>query len=313
MALIGSGKDIVKKDMNFFAAFTESARKTAQILLMVILVCLVFVGIFVIWWLYWVFSNMGVRSEIKNLQTELAKPEYADLEVESQNLQNEINERNQYYYALTEMRKMVDMMSPADTALIDLLGTSIPNDSYVSDYELTGSEFDIYGYSFTYYGALNMVNILQDSDVFYNPLNIRIEHVNLDDVASGSTEEMTTNPLDAYYSFEIIGNIKSDAYISVAKYVNIDGQIIAIGGIDTSEYAIGSSFEISEIGSVEYNGVVYTLGSVEIDKVPVSDDTLNAIIANDSVTGTAMGDSSIALYYEVSQVAEETEEGGEEK
>ena len=106
MALIGSRKDIAKNDMNFFAAFTESARKTAQILLTAILIGLIFVGAFVIWWLYWIFSNMGVKSDIKDLQEKLADPVYADLEVEAQDLQNEINERNQYYYALTEMRRL---------------------------------------------------------------------------------------------------------------------------------------------------------------------------------------------------------------
>lgn len=311
MALIGSRKDIAKNDMNFFAAFTESARKTAQILLTAILIGLIFVGAFVIWWLYWIFSNMGVKSDIKDLQEKLADPVYADLEVEAQDLQNEINERNQYYYALTEMRRVVDEKTPADTALCDLLGESIPNDSYVAQYELTGSQFTIEGFSFTYYGALNMVNILQDSDVFHTPLDAAIEKVNLDDVSAGSTEEMMTNPIDGYYTFKVIGNITSSAYISVAQYVNLDGQIISVNGIETTEYSIGSAYEYSDISSIEYNGVVYTLSSVEINGSAVDADTLNSIITTDKVTGRANADAKISFIYQVTDT-EATEEGGEE-
>ena len=311
MALIGSRKDIAKNDMNFFAAFTESARKTAQILLTAILIGLIFVGAFVIWWLYWIFSNMGVKSDIKDLQNKLADPMYADLEIEAQALQDEINERNQYYYALTEMRRSVDQKTPADTALCDLLGESIPNDSYVAAYELTGSQFTIEGFSFTYYGALNMVNILQDSDVFYTPLDIAIEHVNLDDVSAGSAEDMMTNPIDSYYAYKVVGNITSTAYISVAQYVNVDGQIISINGIETTEYTIGSTYEYSDISSVEYNGIVYTLSSVEVNKVAVDADTLNSIITTDKVTGTANADAEISFIYQVSETTTEDAEGGE--
>jgi len=310
MALIGSRKDIAKNDMNFFAAFTESARKTAQILLTAILIGLIFVGAFVIWWLYWIFSNMGVKSDIKDLQEQLADPVYADLEIEAQDLQNEINERNQYYYALTEMRRVVDEKTPADTALCDLLGESIPNDSYVSQYELTGSQFTIEGFSFTYYGALNMVSILQNSDVFYTPLDVAIEKVNLNDVSAGATEEMMTNPLDSYYAYNITGNITSSAYISVAQYVNIDGQIISVNGIETTEYTIGSTYEYDGISSIEYNGVVYTLSSVEINDGAVDADTLNSIITTDKVSGIANGDAKISFIYQVTDTA--TEEGGAE-
>ena len=105
MALFGSGKGYSKKDINFFAGFTANARKQTQILAVVVFIGIIAIGISLAITAYDWFRNSGVKKDIDNLNTTLASEEYAGLELKAQSLQQEINDKNQYYYTLTEMRR----------------------------------------------------------------------------------------------------------------------------------------------------------------------------------------------------------------
>ncbi|SEV95124.1 hypothetical protein SAMN05216413_0777 [Ruminococcaceae bacterium KH2T8] len=315
MASFGSTKGYGKKDINFFAQFTESARKQARMLLYVILIGLIFFGVFFAWLIFDIIRNGVIKAEIKKLNDELASPEYANLEIEYKNLQQTLNERNQYFYALTEMRREVDEISVADTDLATYLGDSIPNDSYIDSYSISGNEMQIIGYTFDYYSALELVNMMQNNDVFVN-LNAEIVHVDTPaegavTVTDGSIDTMNT--IDVYYKFTITGNLTLDTYISVSRFVLDDtGAIAPLSGVETVKYEYGDAFSVDGINSYESNGVTYYLSYILINGVRVDDDQYAAISANNAVSGIAVENTEIELYYTAAApVAEEGAEGGE--
>ena len=311
MASFGSTKGYGKKDINFFAAFTESARKQARMLLYVILIALVFFGIFFFWLIIDLIKNGVVKSEINKLNEELASPEYAKLEIEYKNLQNTLTERNKYYYALTEMRREVDETSAASTDLEAVLSTSIPSDTYIDTYSISGNQMIITGSTFNYYSVEELVNMMQDSDVFVN-LNLDVSrHDDEQGSSTGPDGEQTLNVIDVYYDFTISGNLTLDAYISVGRFVSdAQGVISPLGGVETVKYTMGDPYSVDGITSYEVNGVTYSLSYVTINDVRVDDEQYAAFYANNAISGLAMENTEIELYYtEAAPVAEG--EGGE--
>lgn len=306
MANIGPGKGYAKKDLNFFAQFTAKARQQAQILAIVVLVAAAFVIGFLVWMGIEALTNWGVKREVDKLTVELQDPKYANLDVEAKNLEQEIIARNQYFYSISEMRRVVDETPDAKTELAYRLGESIPNDTYIFAYEITGTQMTIQGHTFNYYEAVNMTNILQGYDVFAAPLNITTEHVN-DAALNDQTERI--NGINTYYEFSIVGDLTVDSYISVGRIIDSDMGMTAVGGVVTNAYATGSTYEIPDIVTLEVNGVTYQLSSVLIDGVAVSEDEFNAIVANNAVSGRAAGNMNIELHY---TLVDEASEGGEE-
>lgn len=303
MANIVPGKGYAKKDLNFFAQFTAKARKQARILFFVVIASLAIVGIFVLWFIIELVKNIAVKADVDELTIELADPKYANLDIEAKNLEQEIIARNQYFYSISEMRRFVDETPAAKTALADLIGTSIPNDTYVATYEITGTTMTITGQTFNYYEACTMVNLLQAHDVFATPLNLKTEHVNR--AAEDSTEQLLG--IDSYYAFEITGDLTIDSYISVSRIIDTDTGVTAVGGVTTTGYVTGSTYEIPDIVSLEVNGSTYQLSSILINGSRVSEDEFNAIVANNAISGRAAGNMSIELHYTYVEV----EEGGE--
>lgn len=305
MANIGPGKGYAKKDLNFFAQFTAKARQQARILAFVVIGALVVVGIFVFWTAIALINNLRVQSKVNDLTVELQDPKYANLDIEAKNLEQEIIARNQYFYSISEMRRIVDETPAAKTELAYLLGESIPNDTYIADYEITGTTMTIHGATFNYYEGVNMTNMLQAHDVFTTPLNLHTEHYNRAEdtgAAEGQIEGINT-----YYSFEITGDLTIDSYISVSRVIDTDTGITAVGGVTTTAYATGSTYEIPDIVSIEVNGVTYEVSSILIDGSQVTEDQFNAIVANNAISGRAAGNMTIELHY----TAVVAEEGGE--
>ena len=311
MANIGPGKNYAKKDLNFFAQFTAKARQQARVLFFVVLASLAVVGVFVLWTGIELFKNLAVSKKVNDLTVELQDPKYANLDIEAKNLEQEIIARNQYFYSISEMRRIVDETPEAKTELAYLLGENIPNDTYVATYEITGTSMTITGCTFNYYEACNMVNMLQEHDVFATPLNLRVEHyARADETEEGDEEEIIG--INTYYDYEITGNLTIDSYIAVSRVIDTDLGVTAVGGVTTTAYVTGSTYEIPDIVSIEVNGVTYQLSSVMFDGVAISEDEFNAIVANNAISGRAAGNMSIELHYTAVNAEAETAEGGEE-
>jgi Tfp pilus assembly protein PilN len=312
MASFGSPKNLGKKDMNFFAAFTESARKQARMLLYVILLGLLIFGVFFVWLVIDLIKNGVVKTEIKKLNEELASPEYANLEIEYKNLQQTVSRRNQYFYALTEMRREVDETSVASTEVAILLGESIPNDTYIDTYSITGNQMVITGSAFNYYSYLELVNMLNDSDVFVTPLQCNENRHEYPGDDTLNEEEGSVNAIDAYYDFTITGNLTAETYIAVSRFETDDlGANIPLGGVETVKYQTGDPYEVSGINTYEVNGVTYYLSYIVVNETRMDDEQFAAVSANNAISGIAYENTDIRLYYTATAVTEEGAEGEE--
>ena len=137
MTLFGSKKGYSKSDINFFEEFSASARKQTQVLAVIVFIGIIAIGLCLAVLGYYIFRNIGVQKDIDDLNAKLASDEYAGLELRAQALQQEITEKNQYYFTLTEMRRIIDTTPAAETSLVNLLADCIPSDAYVSTYTVT--------------------------------------------------------------------------------------------------------------------------------------------------------------------------------
>lgn len=301
MTLFGSKKGYSKSDINFFEEFTASARKQTQVLAVVVFIGIIAIGLCLAVLVYDIFRNLSVQKDIDNLNATLASDEYAGLELRSQSLQQEINEKNQYFYTLTEMRRIVDSTTTASTEIVDLIGENIPSDAYIDSYTLTGDYLSIDGVTFSYYDAVNICYLLNQSDVFASYVTPTVVR----DESMSSAEGINENPIDIYYDFTISGNLVNDSIVSVVHYASTDSGILALSGVSTQTVDNGSTYEITGINNYTVNGVNYSLSYVKINNVVLSDADFALASSSDSLSGIASGNVEIELYYTVAQVAEE--------
>lgn len=311
MTLFGSKKGYSKNDINFFGEFTASARKQTQVLAVVVFVGVIAIGLCLAILVYDIFRNIGVQKDIDDLNAKLASDEYAGLELASQSLQQEITEMNQYYYTLTEMRRIVDKTGVAKTELVNLIGDSIPSDAFVTDYTVTGETLSMQGITYSYYDAANICYLLNQNNVFAGYV---VPSVNVHD-SPASDMEATENPIDIYYDFTISGNLVSDCIISIGHYQTTETGVIALSGVSTTRVAAGAEYSFDGINSFSVSGVNYTLSSISINGTPMSAEEFAIASAGadgtGNISGFANGNVEIDLYYTVSEV-QETSEGGEQ-
>ena len=308
MTLLGSKKGYSKSDINFFEEFTASARKQTQVLAVVVFVGVIAIGISLAILAYDIFRNIGVQNDIDNLNATLASDEYAGLELRSQALQQAIHDKNQYYYTLTAMRRLVDETNAATTELANLIGECIPSDAYVTAYEITGNTLSISGTTFSYYDAANITYMLNCSDVFAGNVVPSVE----EDSTIRNGENTATNPIDIYYSFSIAGNLVSDVVVSVGHYANTDSSVIALSGITSQTVSAGSQYEFTGVNTFTASGITYSLTSVSINNVPLSAQEIAMIQTTGTLTGLANENIEISLYYSQAAAAETPaeDEGG---
>ena len=293
MTLLGSKKGYSKNDINFFDEFTASAKKQTQILGVIVFIGIIAIGIALAVLGYYFVINSGVKKDIDGLNTRLASDEYAGLELRSQALQQEINDKNQYYFTLTEMRRVADETNAASTDIVNLIAECIPSDAYVTEYEVTGNTMSVAGMTFSYYDAANIAYLLNRSDIFAGAVVPTIEQDN----SMRDSEEVADNPIDVYYDFVVAGNLVNDCVISLVHYANTETSVIALSGVSTQTVANGSEFEFTGIDNFEVSGVNYTLVSISVNDIPMSDEELALVQSADRISGIADGNYEIALYY----------------
>lgn len=303
-------KLLAKKDMNFFREFTANAARAARMLgyamvggILVVFIVLGLIG-------YLAVRNFMKQQDIDAITAELAGPEYAGLEEKAKKLQEELDQKTNYYFALSEMRKEVDRVATVPMEIPGILAKSIPSDSYITDYYINGSEIKYNGYSFTYYSPVDMVNMLNTSKVFTSRPEITIKRVDGSSVGGIETfyDSKTGDvlPLNNYYSFSISGTLISKVYISVGRYLS-GITVKSLTGVETTEYAAGAEYNYTEgIDVFVSGGVTYNLVRVTVDGIEVTADNLASIKAAHAFTGIAKANTEINLYYEAAPVAAAT-------
>ena len=313
MANNGNKKIIVKKDMNFFAEFTASAAKAARLLTYAVLFGIAVVGIILVFIVIGIVRNTIIKGQITDLENQLASDEYANLEVQASALAETLKTKNNYFYALCMMRKNVDETPAVSMDLPDVIADVIPSDSYLVQYQITGTQLAMEGYSFSYYSPVDMVNMLNEAGVFKVKPDINTTRVSATEI--GSPEEFfpesnTVNAINNYYNFTIVGTLVSDVYVSIERIATTD-TVESISGIETIKYDAGSIYTIEDIATYEAGGISYNLTSITINGVGIDEESFNNILNADAISGVANDNVDIALYY-TSAVQEEAAEEAEQ-
>ena len=249
-----SKKLLAQKDVNFFAEFTANAAKAARMLgygvaigVLVVFVVLTFIVAFFI-------RNTIIKGQIRDLENTLASPEYATLEQDYALLNEQLNDITNQYYALSQMRKIVDEIDAVPTDLPDVIAKCIPSDSFIQKYRITNTTLDMDGYSFTYYSAVDMVNMLNGKGVFASRPAITVQRIDVP-VASSPEELVDGSTVDAinnYYSFTINGLLVGNVHISITRYVDNPDAPTVLGGIETIDVRAGDSYTINDVTSFTY-------------------------------------------------------------
>ena len=281
-------KLLAKQDMNFFREFTANAARAARMLgyamflgILVVVIVLGLIGFLAV-------RNFMKQQDIDAITAELQSPEYAGLEEKAKQLQEELKQKNNYYYALTSMRKSVDRTATVPMEIPGILAKSIPSDSYVTDYQIDGSSMKLNGYSFTYYSPVDMVNILQGSKVFTSRPLFNIARV--DGTSLGTPDEI-------YNSIE--GTLVSKVYISIGRFQN-GATVTSLSGVETTEFTAGAEYSFTEgIDTFKVGGVTYNLVKITVNGTDVDAESLAKIRAAHALSGTAKANAEINLYYEV--------------
>lgn len=299
-------KLLAKKDMNFFAEFTANAARAARLLGYAVaagfLVLFVVLGLIVALFI----RNTIIKGQIKQMKDLLAGPDYASLEADAALLTEELNSMSNYYYALTQMRRNVDIIDAAPTDLPDVLAKCIPSDSFISSYSISNSQLNISGYSFTYYSAVDMVNMLNEKDVFTaRPLitSDRVDHVaesDFDEILAGGS----VDAINTYYQFQITGTLISNVHIAISRY--LEGEtLISLGGVETLDVRAGDPYTIDGINEYTYAGTTYYLTRILVNGVQVEDGSFGLIQANNQYADVGRGNYEIRLYYTATAPAAE--------
>ncbi|SDX75782.1 hypothetical protein SAMN02910264_00601 [Ruminococcaceae bacterium YAD3003] len=292
-------KLLAKKDMNFFAEFTANAAKAARMLgygvaagVLVVFVVLTFIVAFFI-------RNTIIKGQIKDLQNTLNGPDYASLEQDAAVLSEELNDMTNYYYALTQMRKNVDLVDTVPTELPDIIEKCIPSDSFIRDYTITNSTLSMSGYSFTYYSPVDMVNMLNEKNVFTSRPNISVVR---EDIASETQPEdlIDGDMVDAinnYYQFTVSGTLITNVHISVTRFQEGTEIATSIGGVETIDVKAGDAYAIEGVSQITYAGVTYQLTRITVDGNQVDDAHFAIILQDNKYSDVARGNYDIRLYY----------------
>ena len=294
-----SKKILAKKDVNFFAEFTANAAKQARMLGYGVAVGILVVFVVVAFIVAFFIRNTIIKGQIRDLENLLASPDYASLEHDAEVLTEQLNEMTKYNYALSEMRKTVDSINAAPTDLPDVIAKCIPSDSYIDKYIITSSQLEMTGYTFTYYSPVDMVNMLNDKNVFTARPIIQTSRVDklADTKAEDIINEETIDVINNYYNFTISGTLVTNIHISVTRYMDNVETMTTLGGIETIDVKAGDSYSIDGIATYTYAGINYSLTRIFVDGVQVDEVSFNSILENNKYSDVANGDHDIKLYY----------------
>lgn len=272
---INISREPAKKDVNFFAEFTASNRRMTKILGWVIVGGVAVIAALLITVGFTAFTNRGLKKDIKTIQDKLNGPDYQELQSTAAELSVMIEQKTQYYFALTDMRNTVDSTLVAETKLTEILEKNITNDMMIKSYEIVDGVFTISGYTMNYFRPEEMAHFIdEESDVFSN-VSCKTTHYFED---GWEYEDLENLSLQSTYTFTITGNLTSDRYVSVRRLANNGETVVAISGVENIKCENGVvSIDVKDIA---IGNIMYIPDSILIDDVIISEDEFSNAITN---------------------------------
>ena len=288
-----SKKDFAKKDMNFFSEFTASSQKATKT---IVAAAFAIVGLILICGLTCLVLGvryLALKDSVKDLNDKLAGPEYQDLSITSNNLAQELANKNEHLYALSSLEYNVNTTNAAPVSLAEIIGAAVPSNTILTGYDITGSGVTINATTFSYYSQVQMLNELQKSDLFAD-IQVTGYRNNPSEQFDSSTpwEQAVMN---ADYSFEITAVLNGTYFVSVAQ---ITRSGVAISPFDIQEKKGGEIYHLPDIAYCDYNGVDYQLTSVVVNGTAIPADDFNTVVSMNEYAFVVNGNVKIQLYYE---------------
>lgn len=294
-----SKKDFAKKDMNFFSEFTASSQKATKT---IVAAAFAIVGLIVVCGLACLILGvryLTLRDSVKDLNNKLSGPEYQDLSATSKSLSNELANKNEYLYALTSLQYNVETTNNASVSLAEIIGAAVPSNTILTGYDISGSTVSITATTFSYYAQVQMLNELQNSDLFAD-VQLTGSRNNPSERFGGETPWQDA-VMNADYTFKIEAVLNGSYFVSYAK---ITRSGVAIAPYEIEEKEGGSIYHLTDIATCSYNGVDYQLTSVIVNGTALKSDVLETVISQNEYAFVVDGNVKIQLYYEDPAVLE---------
>ena len=293
MSSFGGKKELSKRDMNFFSEFNASSQKTTKLIAGFVVGALVAVGILVVITVVLLWKLIDVNKDIAYYDEQYKNENYEQLILQSQQLRDNLADSYEYLYALTDLRFKVDSNMGAKDTIIDLINQSIPSDTIVMRYEITGSQVSISAKSYSYYSQVEMVNMLQNSDLFSDVQIVGGREVaeTFYDTETGYTSVV----MNAFYNYEIVGILDADYVVSV---VSLSQSGIALGVQESVMIHSGDIYTVENISTLEQGGITYQLVSISINGISIDTASFDSAFNANSFSFKVTGNCKVQLYYE---------------
>ncbi len=286
-----------KKDMNFFSEFGGSGGQVGSYMSMILIIFLGFIVIGVMVYGVFFLQAVSIRNDIDTLNAQMQSPEYQQKLQNYATLNETLNVLNREYYDITYLYASIEAKDTVDSTYMDAIAKNLPKDVILTNFTYSAGKILLQGSSLTNTAPLDLIASLTEESLFS-----RVEIDAIDQISSDK-DALDLDYVFVYkYDFAITCYVNTSYTVSFKRMVD-DVTSEALAPIDITEYAIGDTYSEKGISTfTTLDNKTYTLARVLVDKVAVSSEKLNAILAADSIEGIVTSDVTIELFY-VPQVA----------
>lgn len=285
------GREFAKKDMNFFSEFTQSSQAFARASGWIIIGAIAAIAITVLVCIWRVITLGVLTAGIKVYDDKFNTDEYKNLSVQAQQLAEENARISEYNYVMQTMKTNAKKDTGVQFNIISNIESNIPSDTIVKDYDVDKGTVRIVGYSFNYYSPTEMLMLIKDELVLTNE-NLKITRIDPSDL--GTSEEMATNFINAYYLWEFTGSLQTDSAITIS-YVGPDSLLLK--NLETEWIKTGDTYELGDVRQITYAGKTYNLDSIFINGTAITADELDKVKASGNYDIFIEEDTKIDVYY----------------
>ena len=240
----------------------------------------------------------------------MASDKYKNVRTEADQLAAKLEQRYNYYYSLSQMRKQVDTTPNVKMNLVDLIGKSIPSDTRITTYDLSGTTLTITGETFLSRSPNDFVNLIQKNETFTSQCDLKVSRISPDQFGEYTAflkdnNDNTKVYSDVIYSFEVTGTLINDVYVSVSKFVKDETsdnkKISCLDVIPPEQVKVRKTWTINDIAKLEKNNVKYELVGITLNGRDIKKEDFDRIKGQDMYSIVVTSNTDIGLYYSVVQ------------
>jgi len=279
-----------KRDMNFFSEFSGSSGQMGSFLTYIFVVLL---GILIIGaGVYGIIlvRTAAVSHDIDVLNAEMSSEDYQNQLAKYSEISASFNKLNQHYYEISALHSQITHFNRADTADMDTIYQSLPQDVIITSYKYEDGTITLSGAANSYYSPLDMIANFSKADLF--------TFVQISNIAQ--IDPTTAAASGKNFTFTIQGSLLSSYAVMTSRFID-DAAGTPLTAADSQTYDVGQAYSVTGIKTfVSENGDTYSLSRVVIDNTAATEEQFAAIQKADSITGTVSAAVNIQLFYTLS-------------